>query len=75
MKTLDDLATGKDARVVTLEGERDFVRRLNALGIHEGIRLRKLTDIGLGGPIVALVDRAQVAIGRNMAKQILVEED
>jgi ferrous iron transport protein A len=34
--------------------------------------IRKLSDLALGGPVVVLVNRAQVAIGRGMARRILL---
>ena len=37
--------------------------------------MRKLSRIGWGGPIVLLVNRAQVAVGRGMARKIQVRTD
>jgi len=47
-------------------------RRLHSQGLVEGQLIRLLSALAWGGPIVVLVDRAQVAIGRGMARKILV---
>jgi ferrous iron transport protein A len=38
----------------------------------EGQRVRKLSALAMGGPIVVRVNRAQVAIGRGMAQKVMV---
>lgn len=43
---------------------------LPALGIRRGKRLRVVSRNIAGGPIVVLVDRRAVAIGREIARQI-----
>ena len=42
------------------------------MGLAEGQTVRNLSRIGWGGPIVLLVNRAQVAVGRGMARKIVV---
>ena len=69
---LTDLAPGEEAVVESLQGGRGIQHRLRALGIGEGQRVRKLSAVGLGGPVILQVHRAQVAIGRGMARKIFV---
>ena len=71
--TLTDLATGQTAVIVNLGGGHGAQHRLRALGLLEGQRIRKISRIGKIGPVVVLVDRAQVAVGHGMAKRILVQ--
>ncbi len=70
---LSELETGQAAVIVSLGGDRGAQKRLRVLGILEGQRFRKISSIGKIGPVVVLVDRAQVAVGRGMAKKILVQ--
>jgi ferrous iron transport protein A len=71
-KHLTDLAKGEEGAIVAIQGGWGLQRRLRLLGLAEGQRIRKLSELALGGPVVVLVNRAQVAIGRGMARRILV---
>ncbi len=71
-KTLADLKPGERAEIVSLNGGDDFRARLRAMGLAEGRTVHKLSRIRWGGPIVVLVNRAQVAVGRGMARKIVV---
>ena len=72
VKQLTDLARGEAGTVVAIQGGRGFQQRLRLLGLAEGQGIRKLSELALGGPVVVLVNRAQLAIGRGMARRILV---
>jgi ferrous iron transport protein A len=72
IKHLTDLAKGEQATVVAIQGGWGFQQRLRLLGLAEGQEIRKLSALALGGPVVVLVNRAQLAIGRGMARRILV---
>ena len=69
---LTDLAKGEEGIIVAIQAGWGLQRRLRLLGLAEGQVIRKLSDLALGGPVVVLVNRAQVAIGRGMARRILV---
>ena len=71
-RLLTDLDAGQEATIVAVEGGRGMQSRLRSMGLSEGQRIRKLSALALGGPIVVLVNRAQVAVGRGMARRILV---
>lgn len=70
--SLIDLEVGDEAEILELRGGRGFQSRLRSLGLAEGQRVKKLSRVGLGGPIIILINRAQVAIGRGMARHIIV---
>lgn len=70
--TLVDLPVGAEAEIVELRGGRGFRSRLHSLGVVEGQKVRKLSRVGWGGPVIVVINRAQVAIGRGMARHILV---
>ena len=71
-RPLTELEAGQEATIVAVHGGRGMQSRLRSMGLAEGQRIRKLSALALGGPIVVLVHRAQVAIGRGMARRILV---
>ena len=60
-------------RVVSLEGGSAFIQKLENMGIREGVRIRKLSQQLMKGPVIVKVGRTQVGIGYGMAKKIFVE--
>jgi ferrous iron transport protein A len=73
--TLSELAPGARGVIASVRGGPGFRARLRALGLAEGQSLQKLSRVGLGGPVVVLVNRAQVAVGRGMAGRIVVRPE
>ena len=72
---LTELPSRRDATIVALSGGRGLQARLRSLGLSEGQKIRKVSKIALGGPVVVEVNRSQVAIGRGMARRIVVSID
>ncbi|MQY77223.1 MAG: ferrous iron transport protein A [Spirochaeta sp.] len=71
-KLLSELGPGEQGTIIALNGGRGLQARLRALGLAEGRVVRKLSALGWGGPVIVLINRAQVAIGRGMAHRIVV---
>jgi ferrous iron transport protein A len=71
-KLLTDLEAGQEATIISVQGGRGMQSRLRGMGLAEGQRVRKLSALAWGGPIVVLVNRAQVAVGQGMARRIWV---
>jgi len=71
--TLAQMKIGQSGTVVQIQGGHGMVNRLSALGVRPGRRITKVSSMFMRGPITIQVDRAQVAIGRGMAKKIIVE--
>lgn len=71
---LTQLRVGEGGVVVGIEGGYGMVRRLEALGIRVGVRIRKLSVQLLGGPVIVRVDNTQLAIGFGLARRIVVEK-
>jgi ferrous iron transport protein A len=69
--TLDELPPGMKARVVSLATGTRALRRLAEMGLTPGTTVEVLMDYG--GPILVKVRGAVIAIGRGMARKILVE--
>ncbi len=69
---LDLLPAGKSAVVVGLQGGRGVMRKLDAMGLRPGKGVRMLSSQFMAGPITVLVNGRQVAMGRGIARRILV---
>jgi ferrous iron transport protein A len=72
---LSEMETKKMGVVVGIDGGKGIVSRLSTLGIRQGVELKKISQQAMGGPVVAIVGRTQIAVGFGMAKRILVEID
>ena len=66
-----NLKIGAKARIVDIEGGLVFVDKMESRGIHTG---KEVEIISKMGPIVIKIDNFKMAIGRWMAKKIIVEE-
>jgi ferrous iron transport protein A len=72
-KLLTELKKGETGEIIAVDGGVALQQRLSSLGIVQGKTVKKLSTIRMGGPIVLLIDRAQVAIGKGMAQKIVVK--
>ncbi len=70
---LTHLKTGQKAKIVGLEGGPGFQRNVRSRGLREGKVLEVVTKHPIGGPIVIEIDGRETALGRGMAKKIIVE--
>jgi ferrous iron transport protein A len=71
-KPLTELKLGEEGTIVAVQGGRGMQVRLRNMGLVEGQVIRKVSALAWGGPVVVVVKRTQVAIGRGMARRILV---
>jgi ferrous iron transport protein A len=70
-RTLEGAAAGQQCRVTQIRGGLEVRSRLASLGVLPGALLQVVLRGPLGGPV--LVDGARLAIGRRMARLVLVE--
>ncbi len=73
--TLDQMGVGKRARVIDITGGPGLHRNLSQMGIHRG---DMITISGAGafrGPILVEIHGSRVALGRGVARRILVEPE
>lgn len=70
---LSELTNGKKAKIVSLNGGHGLRRKLRNIGIREGKLVKLITSQPIGGPIVIDIEGEQVAIGRGMARKIMIE--
>jgi len=75
MVSLVNVPVGKVVIVKGFAGGRGMVMRLMQLGIHPGDRIRVLSIAPFGGAIFIenLTSGGKVAIGRGIARRIIVD--
>ena len=71
--SLVDVRAGESGKIVEIHGGYGMVRKLEALGIRKGVKIRKLSTQFMRGPVMIQVGNTQVGIGFGMARRILVE--
>ncbi len=72
---LDRLPAGTSATVVRFEGGHGLLRKLDSMGVRPGKKVCMVSSQFMAGPVTVLVDRRQVAMGRGIAQQIVVETE
>ena len=60
-------------KVMAVNGDANWEKRFEAMGIRKGRRIRKIADQPFGGPVVIEVDSSKISLGRNIASKIEVE--
>ena len=73
LMNLDRLPKETRARIVAIEGGHGIQSRLAQMGIHIGDHVSVDSRGAFRGPILLAVHGAQVAIGRGVARRIVVE--
>jgi len=73
MIDLAQLRVGESGSVVEIQGGFGMVRRLESLGIRVGKKLTKVSSQFMHGPVTVRIDNFQVAIGRGMARKIILK--
>jgi ferrous iron transport protein A len=69
------MADGQSGVVVSVEGGHVMLRRLEALGIRPGKRIRKVSSAFMRGPSVIEVEGCAIAIGFGMANRIFAKTE
>ncbi len=70
--SLADAPAGRDLEIVSLLRGHGMQFRLRNLGLSEGRTIRKVSSVAWGGPVVVAIQRSQIAVGRGMARNVLV---
>jgi len=71
--TLDLVKEGRKVKVLDISGGWGIRQRLGCLGIHPGDEIIIRTSAIMRGPILISVHGNQVALGRGVARKIIVE--
>ena len=70
--TLPTMQAGEKGEVVGIQGGWGMLRKLEALGIRKGVKVKKLSAQPMRGPVFVQTGNTKVAIGFGMARRILV---
>jgi len=73
MPSLVQLLPGQSAKIISIEGGRGLMQKLQNLGIREGCTVKKEKGMSSCGPIIIKAGRTQIALGRGMASKVVVE--
>ena len=68
---LSDVSKRKPVKLVSIKGGKGITQRLGELGLTPGTELKVIQDSG--GPLIINVRNSKIAIGRGMAKKMMVE--
>ncbi len=71
--TLDSIGESQKVKVVDISGGWGIRQRLGCLGIHSGDMITVKKSAIMRGPILINVHGNQVALGRGVARKIIVE--
>lgn len=74
MTTLEDLQNGKEAKVIGIQKGFGFSEKMCSMNIRTGKTIKKITSQPFKGPVIVKIDDRQCAIGRGMARKVMVEE-
>lgn len=74
MSRLETLQLGAVARLVRVDGERGFRRRLMEMGLLPGTRVRMVRRTDVGGLLELEVRRSRVTLRRHEASLLMVAE-
>lgn len=75
IKELNHIRCGTSATVVALRTEQELLGRLMGLGLFVGTKVRLLQGgCNAYGPLLLSVGNTRIALGRDIADSILVEE-
>jgi len=73
--TLDSIGESKKAKVVSISGGWGIRQHLGCLGIHPGDIITVKKSAIMRGPILISVHGNQVALGRGVARKVVVEAE
>jgi len=59
--------------VMAVNGDVNWEKRFESMGIRKGRRIRKIADQPFGGPVVIEINGSKISLGRNIAAKIEVE--
>ncbi len=71
--TLIDLNEGTATRILSIDGGRNARQQLRELGLFAGDTVRVLRHAAFGGPVLVECRGTQIALGRGIAKKVVVE--
>jgi len=71
--SLASLRPAQEGTLVAIDGGHGLSLRLRRLGLRPGTQIRAVAMGRWGGPVLVEVDGCRVALGRGLARRILVQ--
>ncbi|MDP7180407.1 MAG: FeoA family protein [Candidatus Woesearchaeota archaeon] len=72
---LAELKPGKQGTIIELDKNSTFKTKVSSLGIRIGKKVKVLSKQPFKGPMIIEIDNMKAALGRNMAKKIILETE
>ncbi|MCS7228161.1 MAG: ferrous iron transport protein A [Endomicrobia bacterium] len=72
-KDLTQLEQNQKGKIIEILGGNTVVKKLDSLGIRVNLEIIKLSAISKKGPVIIQAGNAQIALGYNIAKKIILE--
>lgn len=72
MEPLDQIPLRKKVKIVAIEGGWGIRQLLTQIGLHVGDELIVVRSGLFGGPLLINLHDSQIALGRGMAKKVMV---
>ena len=73
LMTLDQLGFGRAARIVAVDGGHGLRRHLQQMGFHPGDAVSVSSRGAFRGPLLVSIHGSQIAIGRGIARKIVIK--
>ena len=71
--SLLNIPNNKKARIISVDGGAEFLRKLQVMGIRKDQKIKIVSKQPFRGPLTIEVSGSQMTLGRGMAKKIMVE--
>ena len=72
-RTLVNLTNNEEGFILSIEGGRNAISKLEALGIRPGKKIRKMNSQIFRGPIVIEIDGRDIGLGYGLANKVLIK--
>ena len=73
LSNLEQAALRLPVRISGIDGGHDVRARLATMGLLPGVTLSVLNRAPLGGPLLVEIAGSRIALGRGVARKVLVE--
>ena len=70
--SLAQMRAGESGKIVKIDGGHGLLRKLDTLGIREGMEVTKVSGQWMRGPVLLQHKNTQAALGFGMASKIFV---
>ena len=71
--TLAELSADQSAKIVSIGGGSNTQQQLRELGLYPGDTVRVIRHAAFQGPLLVETRGTQIAIGRAIAEQVVIE--